>query len=109
MMFKLQMYGRIVALSIFLLLNTVCIDTLQSQVVMSQIKNEDSNEEVEIDSSVLILNDAYENGIIQKDTLSVIQSLLSLIRIKREQLDFSDAFDHSGEALFLAEEYGDST
>lgn len=93
---------------IFLLLSVGGIGTLQSQVVINQTKNENSSEEIAVDSSVIRLNKSYENGIFKKDTVSIIQSLLSLTKIKREQLDFSDAFDHSGEALFLAEEFGDS-
>ncbi|MGQ1911513.1 helix-turn-helix transcriptional regulator [Marinifilum sp. RC60d5] len=108
MNFKIQNDAFKGGVLIFLLLNMIGIGTLQSHAVVNQIKSDQLPEEVMVDSSVFRLNMAYENGIVEQDTFSIIRSLLSLIKIKKEQLDFSDAFDHSGEALFLAEELGDS-
>ncbi|BAX81119.1 helix-turn-helix transcriptional regulator [Labilibaculum antarcticum] len=108
MTLKMQFSSMCVVVWIFLFVNFTGIEPLQSQVLVNQVKDDDSSEEIAVDSSVFILNKAYEIGINKKDTVSVIQSLLSLSEIKRELLDFSDAFDHSGEALFLSEEFGDT-
>ncbi len=93
---------------IFLLISIVGIGTLQSQALGDQENDGDSSGEIAVDSSVLALSKIYKKGIEEKDTVNIIQSLLSLSKIKRAELDFSDAFDHSGEALFLSEEYGDT-
>lgn len=108
MMIKLKTDACMKVILIFVLLNFCGLETLHSQVVVNQIKNIDSPEEIEVDSSIILLNSVYERALLKKDTLRVIESLLSLIKIKKDQMDFSEAFDHSGEALFIAEEFGDS-
>lgn len=97
-----------IVVGIFLFLNFTGIETLQSQYLERQMEEGISTLEVPVDSAILLFNMAYINAVSNKDTALIIKSLLSLSEIKREQLDYSDAFDHSGEALFLSEEFGDT-
>ena len=62
MILKVQMNRFIGVILIFLLLSVGGIGTLQSQVVINQTKNENSSEEIAVDSSVICLNKSYENN-----------------------------------------------
>ncbi|PKQ64798.1 hypothetical protein BZG02_02775 [Labilibaculum filiforme] len=108
MRFKISFSGLFPVITAFLYFYFVGLGTLQAQVLGEQLENGDATLEIPIDSSIFVLNKAYEKGVFEKDTAGIIRSLLSLSKKKRDELEFSDAFDHSGEALFLSEEYGDT-
>jgi DNA-binding CsgD family transcriptional regulator len=60
------------------------------------------------DSIFKILSDYHKVALIKNDTVNTIKSLISLSAYQRINLNYSAAFNNSGEALFIAEEFQDT-
>ncbi|OEJ99013.1 hypothetical protein A8C32_07490 [Flavivirga aquatica] len=60
------------------------------------------------DSVLKHLKNEYKKTLRQKDTSQIIKNLISLSAFERIHLNYSSAFNNSGKALFLAEEFNDS-
>lgn len=61
--------------------------------------------EISADSAASQLNSQYHKALADRDTTVIIRCLLSLSALERKQLNYMLAVNHSGEALFLAEEF----
>ncbi len=60
------------------------------------------------DSAISILDDMKRIQAERGDTTMLIQCLLGMSSIQADRLNHGDAYDHAGEALFLAEEFEDT-
>ena len=61
---------------------------------------------ISLDSAAILLNSYYQTAVEKQDTTKTISALLSLSSLERQNLNYNLAVTHSGEALFMAEEYG---
>ncbi len=62
---------------------------------------------INADSSAFLYKMAYKNGIHEKDTSSMIKSLLGLANMSAHKADFGAAYDSYWEALLLSDQMGD--
>ncbi|MGA9639189.1 tetratricopeptide repeat protein, partial [Flavobacterium sp.] len=57
------------------------------------------------EEAVTELKKLYKNAVGKKDTVQIIQSLISLSAADRAALNYGEAFSNAGDALFIAKEY----
>lgn len=62
------------------------------------------SQRIPLDSVELELNSIYKKAVNKKDTVTMVNSLLSLSALGRNKLKYGVAFNNAGEALFLAEQ-----
>ncbi|WP_143525072.1 hypothetical protein [Labilibacter marinus] len=94
--------------SLLLCINFCLINILQAQQFNHYIPEgihpyEKSKENIQKE-----LHTSYQLAIKSKDTSQIIQSRLLQSTMSRVYLDYGSAFNHVGEALFLAEDYKDT-
>lgn len=66
------------------------------------------NSVLNVDSVLKQVNDYYNKSLSENDTLSQIETLLTLSDVHRVNENYSEAFDFGGQALYLAEQYQDT-
>lgn len=101
-------YSRISrAFLLILLYNIINPDLLLSQHQETNLISNESILEMEYDVIKNRMEKVHRNARNNQDTVKLIKSLITLSSIERVNLNYSSAFNYSGEALFLAEEIND--
>ncbi|GAA4238842.1 hypothetical protein GCM10022291_30850 [Postechiella marina] len=93
----------------FFLISTLIICSflqLQAQQFKSYYNSNNSLKKKYSDSIFKSYKKAFTQASLKKDTIKIVNNLINLSIYKRNNLDYDDAFNDAGDALFLAEEYG---
>jgi len=94
--------------SLFLLLNILTLSSLHAQQFNYHITEVIKPSEISSDSTLDLYKTQLQTSITKSDTPVIIESLIQLSTLERINLDYSSAVNHAGEALFIADDYGDS-
>lgn len=92
----------------FLLLNIVFLGALHCQQFKTHYFHGLLSRETHKDSIPYVLHQIQKQAIEKKDTTLLIKSLLSFGAFERHRLNFNQAFSYAGEALVIADAYGEA-
>ncbi|MDC0584581.1 tetratricopeptide repeat protein [Bacteroidales bacterium] len=93
--------------SVFVI-NFIGNDLLHAQQFNRQLKKEFHPYQTSSDTVKINLIDSLSIAVFANDTHSIVETRLYLSMIERIRLNYGEAFNQSGEALFLAEEISDT-
>lgn len=88
------------------ILITCSFQQLQAQQFKSYYNSTNSLKKQYSDSIFRSYKKILTQASLKKDTIKLVNSLINLSIYKRNNLDYGNAFNDAGDALFLAEEYG---